>query len=161
MACFYVLYFIEMHSNNILATKPLFYACAPSKTDASVAPKGHENIFILMPLAPDLEDSEEIREEYFQMIMKRMEERSGTSIVDSIAYKRSFCISDFKTEYNSFKGNAYGLSNTLLQTANLKPKMQSKLKNVFFCGQLTVPGPGIPPALISGKIAAKQLIRTI
>ena len=151
----------EIYNDPKWPSKPLFYACAPSKTDKTVAPEGQENIFILMPLAPDLDDSEEIREEYFQLIIRRMEERSGTSIADSISYKRSFCISDFKSEYNSFKGNAYGLANTLLQTANLKPKMQSKIKNVFYCGQLTVPGPGIPPALISGKIAAKQLIQSL
>ncbi len=150
----------EIYNNPKWPSKPLFYACVPSKTDKDVAPEGHENIFILMPLATDLEDSEETREIYFNMIMDRMEARSRTSIRDHITYKRSFCISDFKSEYNSFKGNAYGLANTLAQTANLKPKMQSKLKNVFYCGQLTVPGPGIPPALISGKIAAKRLIQT-
>lgn len=150
----------EIYNDPKWPSKPLFYACVPSKTDKEVAPEGHENIFILMPLAPNLEDSEETREIYFNMIMDRMEDRCGTSIRDSITYKRSFCISDFKSEYNSFKGNAYGLANTLAQTANLKPKMQSKLKNVFYCGQLTVPGPGIPPALISGKIAAKRLIQT-
>lgn len=151
----------EIYNDPKWPTKPLFYACAPSKTDKDVAPEGKENIFILMPLAPNLEDSEEIREKYFEIIMKRMEDRTGTSITDSIIYKRSFCISDFKSEYNSYKGNAYGLANTLFQTANLKPKMQSKIKNVYFCGQLTVPGPGIPPALISGKIAAKQLIKSL
>lgn len=151
----------EIYNDPKWPSKPLFYACAPSKTDKDVAPVGKENIFILMPLATNLEDSEEIREKYFQIIMKRMEERCGTSIEDSIVYKRSFCITDFKSEYNSYKGNAYGLANTLLQTANLKPKMQSKVKNIFYCGQLTVPGPGIPPALISGKIAAKQLIKSL
>lgn len=151
----------EIYNDPKWPSKPLFYACVPSKTDKDVAPAGKENIFILMPLAPDLEDSEEIREKYFQLIMKRMEDRTGTSILDHVVFKRSFCISDFKSEYNSYKGNAYGLANTLLQTANLKPKIQSKLKNVYFCGQLTVPGPGIPPALISGKIAAKQLIKSL
>jgi len=150
----------EIYNDPKWPSKPLFYACVPSKTDKDVAPEGHENIFILMPLAPDLEDSEETREIYFNMIMERMEARTGMSIRDKVAYKRSFCISDFKSEYNSLKGNAYGLANTLAQTANLKPKMQSKIKNVFYCGQLTVPGPGIPPALISGKIAAKRLIQT-
>jgi phytoene desaturase len=151
----------EIYDHPKWPTKPLFYACVPSKTDKNVAPQGSENIFILMPLAPNLEDSEETREKYYQIIMKRMEDRCGTSISDHVVYKRSFCVSDFKSEYNSFKGNAYGLANTLLQTANLKPKMRSKLKNVFYCGQLTVPGPGIPPALISGKIAAKQLISSL
>ncbi len=151
----------EIYTNPKWPSKPLFYACAPSKTDKTVAPAGHENIFILMPIATDLEDTETIREQYFKLIMERMEKRCGTSIVDHIIYKRSYCISDFKSDYNSLKGNAYGLANTLFQTANLKPKMKSKLKNVFFCGQLTVPGPGIPPALISGKIAAKQLIKSL
>lgn len=151
----------EIYDNPTWPSRPLFYACVPSKTDKDVAPTGQENMFILMPLAPNLEDSEETREKYFQIIMKRLESRCGVSIEDHVTYKRSFCISDFKAEYNSYKGNAYGLANTLFQTANLKPKMQSKIKNVFYCGQLTVPGPGIPPALISGKIAAKQLIKSL
>ncbi len=140
--------------------KPLFYVCAPSKTDPSVAPEGHENLFFLMPIATGIEDNDQIREEYFQLMLDRLKHRTGVDISESIVYKRSFCISDFKSEYNSFKGNAYGLANTLKQTANLKPKMKSKLKNLYFCGQLTVPGPGIPPALISGKIAAKQIMKS-
>lgn len=151
----------EIYDDPKWPTKPLFYVCAPSKTDDNVAPEGNENLFVLMPLATDLEDDEAIRTVYFNMIMDRMEKHLKTSIREHVIVKRSFCVSDFKTEYNSFKGNAYGLANTLLQTANLKPKMKSKLKNVFFCGQLTVPGPGIPPALISGKIAAKQLINEL
>ena len=129
------------------------------KTDSKVAPESKENVFILMPLAPDVEDTEEIREKYLSIILNRMESHLGSSLKDQIIYKRSFCISDFKSEYNSFKGNAYGLANTLSQTANLKPKMKSKLKGLYYCGQLTVPGPGIPPALISGKIAANQIIQ--
>ncbi|MFK7784600.1 MAG: phytoene desaturase family protein, partial [Crocinitomicaceae bacterium] len=112
----------EIYDNPKWPTKPLFYACAPSKTDKKVAPEGQENIFILMPLAPNLEDSDETRETYFDTIIDRMEDRCGTSIRENIVYKRSFCVSDFKSEYNSFKGNAYGLANTLFQTANLKPK---------------------------------------
>ena len=114
-----------------------------------------------MPLAPDVEDNDELREKYLSIILERMESHLGMSLKDQIIFKRSFCVSDFKSEYNSFKGNAYGLANTLNQTANLKPKMKSKLKGFYFCGQLTVPGPGIPPALISGKIAAKQIIENL
>lgn len=147
----------EIYDHPQWPEKPLFYACMTSKTDSDVAPENSENLFLLVPVAPNLEDNDEIREHYYNIIIKRLEKHTGITISDSVAYKRVFCINDFKAEYNSYKGNAYGLANTLKQTANLKPKITSKLKNLLFCGQLTVPGPGIPPALISGKIVAKQL----
>jgi len=153
------------HGKTIYETKewpenPLFYVCAPSKTDKSVAPEGNENLFILIPVAPDLEDTAEIRDRYFHIVMNRIEQHCSLPLKDSVVYKRDYCINDFKADYNAFKGNAYGLANTLRQTANLKPKITSKLSNLLFCGQLTVPGPGIPPAMISGKIAAKHFIST-
>lgn len=154
---------LEIHGNEIYEnpkwpSKPLFYVCAASKTDNNIAPEGHENLMILIPIAPDLEDSKENQEKYFELVISRMEKQLKTEIKSIIDYKQAFSVNDFKSAYNAFKGNAYGLANTLKQTAHLKPKMTSKLKNLYFCGQLTVPGPGIPPALISGKIAAKQLI---
>lgn len=149
----------EIYTTPQWPSKPLFYSCVPSKSDTKVAPEGKENVFILMPLATDIEDNEEIREKYLSIILTRMEEHLGESLDDHLIFKRSFCIADFKSEYNSYKGNAYGLANTLNQTANLKPKMKSKLDGLYYCGQLTVPGPGIPPALISGKIAANQIIQ--
>jgi phytoene desaturase len=154
---------LEQHGKEIYETpqwpsKPLFYVCAASKTDDAISPEGHENLMILMPIAPDLEDSQENQDNYFNLIISRMEKQLGREIKSIINYKQSFSVNDFKSTYNAYKGNAYGLANTLKQTAHLKPKLTSKLKNLYFCGQLTVPGPGIPPALISGKIAAKQLI---
>ncbi len=149
----------EIYDHPRWPEKPLFYACVPSKTDDDVAPPACENIFLLVPIAPDLEDSQAIRDSYFEKIIKRMESQTKSSILPYVTYRRDYCIDDFKADYNSFKGNAYGLANTLRQTANLKPKIKSKLKNVFFCGQLTVPGPGIPPTLISGKIAAIELMK--
>ncbi|MDH4472610.1 MAG: phytoene desaturase family protein [Fluviicola sp.] len=141
---------------------PLFYLCCPSKTDPSVAPEGHENLFFLIPLAPDLKDDPEKREEYFQMMLKRLEQRTGVSISENIVYKRSFCIDDFKKDYNAFKGNAYGLANTLKQTAFLKPKLKNKnLSNLFYTGQLTVPGPGVPPSIISGEVVANEVLKAI
>ena len=140
--------------------QPLFYVCCPSKTDASVAPEGQENLFLLVPLAADLTDTEEHREKIFALIMDRMEARLGQEIRSNIVYKRSFCVEDFKSEYNSFKGNAYGLANTLMQTAFLKPRMKSKkVSNLLYAGQLTTPGPGVPPSLISGEVAAKYLMK--
>lgn len=145
----------EIYDHPSWPKKPLFYVCVSSKTDSTTAPSGKENLFLLMPLAPGIEDTEELRSTYLEIMLKRMERHTGQSIRDSIIFKRGYCINDFKADYNAYKGNAYGLANTLMQTANLKPKITSKLSNLKFCGQLTVPGPGVPPALISGKVAAK------
>jgi phytoene desaturase len=148
----------EIYDTPQWPTKPLFYVCCPSKSDNTVAPAGHENIFILMPLAVGIEDNEELRDKYFKILMKRLELHAGESISEFIDYKKSYCINDFISDYNSYKGNAYGLANILRQTAILKPKMKNKkLKNLFYTGQLTVPGPGVPPSIISGKMAAQQL----
>ena len=125
-----------------------------------MAPEGHENLFVLMPLAPGIEDTDNLREEYFDLIMQRLENYTDVNIRLSIDYKKSYCIKDFKTDYNSFKGNAYGLANTLMQTAHLKPSIRNKkVKNLFYAGQLTVPGPGVPPSIISGKVSAQLLIQ--
>jgi len=152
----------EIYKTPQWPTKPLFYVCCPSQSDASVAPEGHENLFLLMPLAPGLPDSEEQREKYFAVMMDRLQKQLGEEIISHIDYKKSYCVQDFVADYHSYKGNAYGLANTLMQTALLKPKIRNKkIKNLFYTGQLTVPGPGVPPALISGKIAANQMIKTL
>jgi phytoene desaturase len=152
----------EIYENPRWPEKPLFYMCCPSQTDDNLAPEGRETLFLLMPIAPGLKDNEQQREKYFQIMMNRLEERAGTNITPYIEYKKSYCINDFKTDYNSYKGNAYGLANTLSQTAIMKPKIKNKqLSNLFYAGQLTVPGPGVPPALISGKIAAGELLKQL
>jgi phytoene desaturase len=134
---------------------PLFYASFPSKTDENSAPKGKEAGIFLIPLAPGLDDTPELRETYFNKIMDRFEHLTSQNVKKHIIFKESFCLNDFVKDYNSYKGNAYGMANTLLQTAFLRPKLKSKkVKNLFFTGQLTVPGPGVPPSLISGKLVA-------
>ncbi|MFW5659562.1 MAG: phytoene desaturase family protein, partial [Bacteroidota bacterium] len=153
----------EKHAAEIYTTPnwpdtPLFYLCAPSVTDASVAPEGHENLFFLIPVAAGLEDTPELRERYWDGLCERVETQTGVDIRPHVQYKRSFAQSDFINDYNAFKGNAYGLANTLFQTAIFKPRMQHKhLKNLYFTGQLTVPGPGVPPSLISGEVVAKLI----
>jgi phytoene desaturase len=119
-----------------------------------------ENLFVLIPVAPGLEDTERTREKYFKIVLERFKHLTGQDISDNIVYKRSYAHADFESDYHAFKGNAYGLANTLMQTAFLKPKMRSKkVSNLFYTGQLTVPGPGVPPALISGEIAAKLILK--
>ena len=155
----------EEHAHNIYKdpawpNNPLFYVCCPSKTDASVAPEGKENLFILVPIASNINDDESIRQKYFNSLIERIEKHTGCSIMNDIIYQKSYCISDFKKDYHAFKGNAYGLANTLLQTAILKPTLKNKkLKNMFYTGQLTVPGPGVPPSIISGEVVAKQVLK--
>ena len=151
---------VEIYDTVEWPSDPLFYVCAPSVTDATVAPEGKENLFLLMPIAPGLEDDDQTREKYYDLLMDRLESITNQEIRSSIIYKKSYALKDFKMDYNAFKGNAYGLANTLKQTAILKPTMHnSKIKNLFFAGQLTVPGPGVPPSLISGKVAAAETIK--
>jgi len=148
----------DIYDNPKWPEAPLFYANFPSKTDATAAPEGMESGFFLIPLAPGIEDNETLREEYFEKIIARFEQLTQQKIKNSIIFKRSFCKNDFVADYNAYKGNAYGMANTLLQTAFLRPKLKSKkVKNLYFTGQLTVPGPGVPPALISGKLAAELI----
>lgn len=141
--------------------KPLFYACCPSKTDKSVAPKGKENLFLLMPLAIGIQDDETNREKYLAEMLSRIEKHTGVAdLASKIEYQRSYCVTDFVQDYNAYGGNAYGLANTLNQTAVLKPKMRNKkVNNLFYTGQLTVPGPGVPPSIISGKIVANEITK--
>ena len=153
----------KLHAAEIYTTpqwpaKPLFYVCAPSVTDPGVAPAGCENLFLLVPVAPGLDDTPEIRQRYFDVIMERLERLTGQSIRPHIAYKRSYAHADFIKDYHAFRGNAYGLANTLLQTAFLKPKMKNRhLSNFWYAGQLTTPGPGVPPSLISGRVVANEV----
>ena len=148
----------EIYDDPKWPENPLFYLSCPSITDSSVAPKDNENLMFLIPLAPGLEDSEEMREKYFNMVLKRLKDLTGNDILKNITFKKSYCVKDFEQDYNSFKGNAYGLANTLRQTAILKPRMRNnKVKNLYYTGQLTVPGPGVPPSIISGQIAAIEI----
>ena len=145
----------EIYDNPKWPSKPLFYGNFPSITDPSMSPNGKEACFFLIPIAPGITDSEKTRKKYFEIIINRLEKLTNQSIRKHILFKESFCVKDFEKDYNSYKGNAYGLANTLKQTAFLRPKMISKkVKNLYFTGQLTVPGPGVPPSIISGKIVS-------
>jgi phytoene desaturase len=156
----FVLHAREIYETPQWPSEPLFYVSCPSKTDPTVAPEGHENIFILIPVAPGLHDDERVREKYFDLVINRMESLIGESFRENIVYKRTYAHRDFIADYHAFKGNAYGLANTILQTANLKPSiLNKKVENLFYTGQLTVPGPGVPPSLISGQVVAKELMK--
>lgn len=158
---------LDLHAHEIYTkpqwpSKPLFYLSATSQTDPSIAPEGKENLVLLIPVAVGLEDKEEIREHYYNLIMRRLEKLTGQSVLDAVIFKKSYAHKDFLNDYHSFRGNAYGLANTLMQTAILKPSLKSKkIKNLYFTGQLTVPGPGVPPTIISGQVVAGELMKEI
>ena len=153
----------DRHASSIYDTsewpkEPLFYVNLPSITDKTMAPEGKDACFILIPIAPGLEDTQELRDKYYNIVLNRMEELTNQSIREDVLFNKSFCVLDFVNDYNSYKGNAYGMANTLTQTAFLRPKLKSKkVKDLYFTGQLTVPGPGVPPALISGNIVADMI----
>jgi len=150
----------EIYDRPQWPSQPLFYAKCTSKTDSTVAPEGKENLVLLIPIAVNIEDTEEIREQYFNIVIDRMEHLTGQSIKEHVIVKKSYAINDFKNDYNSFGGNAYGLANILKQTAILKPSLKNKkVRNLYYAGQLTVPGPGVPPSIISGQIVAKEIIK--
>ena len=151
----------EIYDDPQWPSSPQFYVSCPSISDSSIAPPGCESLFILIPVAAGLIDNDQTREKYFEMVLNRLERLTGQLIRPNIVFKRSYAHQDFITDYNAFKGNAYGLANTLLQTANLRPSIiNKKVKNLFYTGQLTVPGPGVPPAIISGQVVARELIKT-
>lgn len=150
----------EIYDTKVWPKKPLYYASFPSITDSFFAPEGKEAATFLIPIAPGLKDTQEIRNEYFDKIINRLEKTTNQSVKENIIFVESYCINDFIKDYNSYKGNAYGLANILTQTAFLRPKIKSrKVQNLFFTGQLTVPGPGVPPSLISGKIVSEKIIK--
>lgn len=150
----------SIYENHTWPENPLFYACIPSKTDPTVAPANHENLFLLLPVSTRIQDTPEIREQYFQLIASRLQKHCGVDIRQHIIYRRDFANSHFVEDYHSFRGNAYGLANTLRQTAFLKPKMKHHtLQNLYHAGQLTTPGPGVPPSIISGKVVAELITK--
>ncbi|MGZ5211492.1 MAG: phytoene desaturase family protein, partial [Kaistella sp.] len=150
----------EIYDTKTLPKKPLFYGNFSSKTDNGLCPEGKEIGFFLIPVAVDLKDSKEIHDQYFELIMDRIEKNTGENLRSSVIFKKSFGVQDFKERYHSCRGNAYGLANTLLQTSVLRPSIDNKkIQNLFYTGQLTVPGPGVPPALISGKVVTDYILK--
>lgn len=151
---------VEIYDDPKWPTNPLLYASFTSKTHKQTAPEGCENGVFLIPIAPNLEDNQQIRDKYFDIIINKLEKITKQDLRDNIIYQESYCVNDFINDYNSYKGNAYGLANTLFQTAFLRPRLKSKkVSNLYFCGQLTVPGPGVPPALVSGKLVSDLVMK--
>jgi phytoene desaturase len=130
-----------------------YYVSCITKTDHETAPKGCENVFVLIPVAPGLKDDEKTREIYFNKTIEHMEELAGENLRDHIIVKRIFAHNDFSNRYNAYKGTALGLAHTLMQTAIFRPKHESKkVKNLYYTGHYNHPGIGVPMVVISSQI---------
>ncbi len=153
-------HFEDIFQNPDWPNNPSYYICVPSITDDTVAPEGHENMFILVPIAPGIKDSQKIRDEYSDKIITHLENLIDQKIMDSIIVKKTFSINDFKSDYNAYNGTALGLSHTLRQTAFFRPRNKSqKVSNLYYTGQYTIPGIGVPMVLISAEITSNKIIK--
>ncbi|MEP7214383.1 MAG: phytoene desaturase family protein [Acidobacteriota bacterium] len=151
--------FDDIYKDPQLPAEPSLYVCAPSVTDDSVAPAGKENLFVLVPIASDLEISEKLKAEYTEKVLEIIErEMNLPGLREKIEYKRVYTVEDFAADYNSFKGTALGLAHTIWQTAIFRPKNYSKkVKNLFYVGAGTNPGIGTQICLISAELAYKRV----
>jgi phytoene desaturase len=137
---------------------PCFYLSCNSKTDPSSAPEGSENVFILVPVAAGMADSDEVRESYAETVLKHIEKVSGEDLHSDVEVKRIYSHRDFSGDYNAYRGTALGLSHTLFQTAVFRPSHRSrKIPNLFYTGQFTHPGVGVPMTLISSRVVAEEI----
>jgi phytoene desaturase len=141
---------------------PAYYLCVPSETDDDVAPEGHSNLFVLVPVAPGLEDTPERRRRYRDLILDDVADNTGVDLRDRIVFEESFCIDDFEERYNSTKGTALGLAHTLRQTALFRPPHHSEaVDGMYFTGSFTTPGIGVPMCLISGQLTAETMAERV
>ena len=141
-------------------TDPSLYVCAPSRTDPTVAPKDHENLFVLVPVAAGLKYTQAELEDFADKILAKLEaELKLTGLHKHIVYKKLFCVDDFAEQFNAFHGSGLGLAHTLRQSAAWRPKNKSrKVKNLYFVGADTHPGIGLPSCLIAAELVAKRLL---
>ncbi|QLH84475.1 phytoene desaturase family protein [Halosimplex pelagicum] len=152
-------HFAEIFDDPAWPDEPAYYLCVPSKTDDTVAPEGHSNLFVLVPIAPGLEDSPAQRERFREQILDDVAEHADTDLRDRIVFEEEFCVSDFVDRYNATQGTALGLAHTLRQTALLRPPNRSEaVDGLYFTGSFTTPGIGVPMCLISGQHTAQALV---
>mgnify|MGYP002760160344 FL=1 len=155
-------HFAQIFDDPAWPDDPAYYLCVPSKTDDTVAPDGHSNLFALVPIAPGLEDTPELREQYRDLVLDDIEANTGTALHDRIVFEETFCVDDFADRYNSYDGSALGLAHTLRQTSLFRPPNRSAaVDGLYFTGGTTTPGIGVPMCLISGGLTAERIADTI
>jgi len=137
---------------------PCFYVSAISKTDPKSAPEGSENVFVLVPVAPGLEDTDEQREQYAEHVLDHISRITGEDLRVQQKVQRIFSHRDFTADYHAYQGTALSLAHTLFQTAVFRPPHSSKkVKGLYYSGHYTHPGVGVPMTLISSEIVANVI----
>jgi len=138
---------------------PAYYLCVPSKTDDTVAPDGHSNLFALVPIAPGLDDGPDVRERYRDQLLDDIAANTGVDLRDRIVVEERFSVSEFADRYNATRGTALGLAHTLRQTAIARPPHRSRaVDGLYFTGAYTTPGIGVPMCLVSGEHTADAVV---
>ncbi|WP_252698471.1 phytoene desaturase family protein [Natronosalvus vescus] len=152
-------HFAQIFDDPAWPDDPAYYLCVPSKTDDTVAPEGHTNLFVLVPIAAGLEDTPELRSSYRDQVLEDIADNTGTDLRDRIVFEESFCVEDFADRYNSYAGTALGMAHTLRQTSLFRPPHRSKeVDGLYFAGSYTTPGIGVPMCLISGELTAEKVL---
>jgi phytoene desaturase len=152
-------YSSKIFKNSISLEKPYYYVNIASKFNENTAPPGHENLFILCPVPdlrykPDWSD----RETLAQNIMTDLSERLNFDITNNLVSKTIYDPINWKNMFNLYQGSGLGLAHDLNQVGGFRPQNKDeKFKNVFYVGASTVPGTGLPMAVISSKLVTEKI----
>lgn len=147
------------------------YVCMPSATDPGVAPAGHENLFVLVPVSPDAADGTSVGaggvdgggddavEQAVDDAIAQISAWAGVpDLAERVVVRRSIGPADFARDYNAWRGNALGPGHTLWQSAFLRGQNVSRrVEGLLYAGATTAPGVGLPMCLISAENVIKRL----
>ena len=160
--------FKKADGNSKVPAPASIYICKPSATDSSVAPEGYENLFVLVPIAPDVAigaggingtgdvSLEAAADEIIAQIADWCE---IPDLQERIVLRRTMGPADFAREFNAWSGTALGMAHTLGQSAFFRPKnVSSKVSGLYYVGHNAVPGIGLPMCLIGAELVYKRLI---
>ncbi|MBA1835934.1 phytoene desaturase family protein [Corynebacterium wankanglinii] len=159
--------------NGPVPSRPLgasqsIYVSKPSATDPGVAPAGHENLFVLVPVPADeavghgdmyRERASEQVERIADAAIQQIAQRCGVAGLDRrIVVRRTLGPADFAERYHAWSGGSIGPAHTLRQSAFLRGSNKSrKLDNLYYAGATTTPGVGVPMCLISAENVLKRV----
>ena len=151
--------FADIFDHPAWPSDPSYYVCAPSRTDPTMAPEGHENLFVLVPVAPGLAMTDADVATYRRRVLDLLAtDFDVPDLEDRIVLERSYTSRDFAADYNAFGGSALGLAHTMRQTAFRPNNVSKKLPNLFYVGASTNPGIGMPICLISAELVLKRVL---